>query len=80
VIYDDAIDIFRVEGIIATLGSFRLVLIPQSEAQITDDHIRGVLDLKRIVAEGDTVARSSLARNRDVGLVQHQLFLQLDGS
>jgi len=51
VIYDDAIDIFRVEGIIATLGSFRLVLIPQSEAQITDDHIRGVLDLKRIVAE-----------------------------
>src|SRR6266571_5220254 len=75
VIDDYLVDILCIEGVIPTFGSFRLVLVPEAETQITDDHIGGVLDLKSVIAESDTVARSSLAGYRDVGLVEHQLFL-----
>src|SRR5260221_4100086 len=76
VIDDYLVDVLCIKGVITTFGSFRLVLGPQAEAQVTDDHIGGVLDLKGIITESDAVAGSSLASDGDVGLVEHQLFLQ----
>ena len=78
VIDDYLVNVLGIERVITALRSFRLVLIPQAEAQITDDHIGGVLDLKGIIAQSDAVAGSSLASDGDVGLVEHQLFLQLN--
>src|SRR5437867_11866252 len=69
VIDDDPIDVFRVEGIIAAFGSFWLVLVAKTEAQIAHDHIRGVLDLESVVPERDAIPGSGLAGDRDVGLV-----------
>ena len=74
------IHVIGIERVIAALGAFRLVLIPKAAAQIADDDIRGVSDLKRIILERDAVPGRGLTRNRDRGFLQDQFAFQFNRS
>ncbi len=64
-IKDQAVNVIRLEGVVATLRAFVLMRVTEANPQMTHDHVGGVLDLKREILERDAVAGRGLAGDGD---------------
>ena len=75
---NDSVDILGIEGVVATFGTNRFVFVPEAEAKITHNHVRGASNLEREILEGDAVAGCGLASKGDIGFVEREPALERD--
>ena len=78
VVEDDKFDVVRGDRVVA--GRLFLVLVSQANAQIANDDVRSPAQLERMILETDAIPRGRLAGDREIGILHHQVALQLDGA